>query len=84
MGSGAPMMTQTERRKLLHTTRMQDQRYQACAHAMSNVHGDLHRMQQHVNGSSSSGPPPIRNSRVTTRAMICQAISRIWHRTMTT
>jgi hypothetical protein len=56
MSSGGPMMTQAERRQMLHTTPKQDQRYQACAHAIGRVHGDLHRMQQHVNANSSSGP----------------------------
>jgi len=56
MGSAGPMMTQSERRQMLHTTPKQDQRYQACAHAMSRVHGDLYRMQQHVNANSSSAP----------------------------
>jgi len=56
MNQSGPMITQTERRQMLHTTAKQDQRYQACTQAMGKVHSDLHRMQQHVNSNSSSGP----------------------------
>jgi hypothetical protein len=54
-------MTPAQRRQLLHTTSMQDQNYQASAHAMSKVSGDLSRMQSHgsapsaASNSSSSG-----------------------------
>lgn len=41
------MMTQSQRRQLMHTTAMQDQKYQASARAMSNVQGNLSRMQSH-------------------------------------
>lgn len=51
-------MTPMQRRQLMHTTSMHDQKYQACAHAMSKVQGDLSRMQMYggqgtsVNASS--------------------------------
>jgi len=61
MGQGGTTITPAQRRQLLHTSSMQDQKYQASAHAMSKVQGDLSRMQAHghaappANTSYSSG-----------------------------
>jgi hypothetical protein len=54
MDQSGPMMTQGQRRQLMHTTAMQDQKYQASARAMGKVQGDLSQMQLHMNGGSSS------------------------------
>jgi hypothetical protein len=43
-------MTPSQRRQLLYTTSMQDQKYQASVHALSRVQGDLSRLQAHAYG----------------------------------
>lgn len=53
-GQNGSMVTPAQRRQLLHTTAMQDQKYQACTRAMSKVQGDLSRMQAHGRGNLSS------------------------------
>jgi len=61
MNQSGTTMAPAQRRQLLHTTSMQDQKYQASANAMSKVSGDLSRMQSHgsaasaASNSSSSG-----------------------------
>ena len=54
MGQGGTMLTPAQRRQVMHTTSMQDQKYQASAHAMGKVQGDLSRMQSHLNANSST------------------------------
>lgn len=54
MGQGGSTMTPMQRRQLMHTTAMQDQKYQASAHAMGRVQGDLSRMQSHGNSQSAA------------------------------
>jgi len=53
MGGGATM-TPAQRRQLLHTTSMQDQKYQASARAMAKVQGAVSRMQSHANTASAA------------------------------
>jgi hypothetical protein len=52
-GQNGTMMTQGQRRQVMHTTSMQDQKFQASTHAMGKVQGDLSRMQSHMNGNSA-------------------------------
>ena len=54
MGQGGTMLTPAQRRQVMHTTSMQDQIYQASAHAMGKVQGDLSRMQSHLSANSSA------------------------------
>jgi hypothetical protein len=50
-----PTITPMQRRQLLHTTAMQDQKYRACTQAMGRVQGDLSHMHSRASGNSSSG-----------------------------
>jgi|SRR6516165_10659248 hypothetical protein len=54
MGQGGATMTPAQRRQLLHTTSMQDQKYQASARAMAKVQGAMSRMQSHANTASAA------------------------------
>jgi hypothetical protein len=54
MGQGGTTITPAQRRQVLHTTSVQDQKYQASAHAMSKVQGDLSRMQAHGHAANSA------------------------------
>lgn len=54
MNQSGGMMTQSQRRQLMHTTSMQDQKFQTSARAMSNVQGNLSRMQSHGMSPASS------------------------------
>lgn len=47
MGQGGATMSPAQRRQLLHTTSMQDQKFQASARAMTKVQGAMSRMQSH-------------------------------------
>lgn len=55
MDKSGAMMSQAQRRQMMHTTTMQDQKFRAGTQAMSRVQGDLSRMQSHTGGSLSSG-----------------------------
>lgn len=57
-GQGGAAMTPEQRRQAFHTTSMQDQKYQAGAHAMGKVQGDLSRMQSHMNANSLQNGSP--------------------------
>ena len=54
MDQSGTTMTPAQRRQVLHTTTMQDQKYQASTRAMGKVQGDLSRMQSHMNANSTS------------------------------
>jgi hypothetical protein len=58
-GMGGPGMGGTmspmQRRQLMHTTSMQDHKYQACTQAMNKVQGDLSQMQMGRGANSVSG-----------------------------
>ena len=49
MGQGGATMTPAHRRQLLHTTSMQDRKFQASARAMAKVQGAMSRMQSQGN-----------------------------------
>ncbi len=57
-GMGGPnqtgTMTPMQHRQLMHTTSMQDQKYQACTQAMSKVQGDLSHMRMHTGQESTA------------------------------
>jgi chromosome segregation ATPase len=54
MDQSATTMTPAQRRQILRTTSMQDQKYQASARAMSKVQGDLSGMQSHGGAASAA------------------------------
>ena len=54
MDQTGTMMTPAQRRQLMHTTPMQDQKYQSSARAMGKVQGDLSRMQSRGMGNAAS------------------------------
>jgi hypothetical protein len=51
---GGTSMTPMQRRQLMHTTSMQNQKYQVCSQAMSKVQGDLSHMRVHRGQGSSA------------------------------
>ena len=72
MSQGGGMMTESQRRQLMHTTSMQDQRYQASARAMSNVQGNLSRMQSHGMSAYSSNSAQNGNASSSSSASVQQ------------